>query len=165
MLGDHFRAEAAANAEANARLWDACLALGDDALTMAAGRPYPSILAGLQRLLNETLASVTVLEETVVRLDTGRRTLHLVAGNSDIPDRPGDLARAQAALDRRLDAVCGLLDDDLLLARVAPQEGEADPRPIGVGEVLRRLFIELAFRRGHVDAMLSLAPERVGGAG
>ena len=165
MLGDHFRAEAAANAEANAHLWDTCLAVGDDALRLRVGRPYPTILEGLQRLLTETLASVTALEETVVRLDTGRRTLHLVAGNSDIPDRPADLARAQTALDRRLEAVCALLDDDLLLARVPPQEGEDDGRPVGVGEVLRRLFIELAFRRGHLDAMLSSVPERVGGSG
>ena len=164
MLGDHFRAEAAANAEANARLWDTCLAVGDDVLKLPAGRPYPTILEGLQRLLTETLASVTALEETVVRLDTGRRTLHLVAGNSDIPDRPADLARAQAALDRRLEAVCALLDDDLLLARVPPQEGEDDGRPVGVGEVLRRLFVELAFRRGHLDAILSSVPERVGGS-
>ena len=164
MLGDHFRAEAATNTDANARLWEACLAVGDDALSMAAGRPYPSILAGLKRLLLETLRSVTALEETVVRLDTGRRTLHLVAGNSDIPDRPADLARAQAALDRRLEAVCTMLDDDLLFARVADLDGEDSRRPVGVGEVLRKLFAELAFRRGHLDAMLTTIPERVGGA-
>lgn len=164
MLGDHFRAEAAANSEANTRLWEACLLRDDGALTFASGRPFPSILSGLQRLLLDTLESVTALEETVVRLDTGRRTLHLVAGNSDIPDRPADLARAQVALDRRLEAVCELLDDDLLFARVVTPDGEDDGRPVGVGEVLRRLFADLAFRRGQVDAMLSIVPERVGGA-
>ncbi len=164
MLGDHFRAEAAANTEANARLWDACLALGDEALVAEAGRPYASILAGLQGLLTETLHSVTAMEETVVRLDTGRRTLHLVAGNSDIPDRPEDLARAQAALDRRLEAVCSLLDDDLIVSMVATPDDAESRRPVGVGEVLRRLFVELPFRRGQLDAMLSTVPEYAAGS-
>ena len=164
MLGDHFRAEAAANTEANARLWKACLERGDDALTLGVVQPFASVLSGLQRLLMDTLYAVTALEETVVRLDTGRRTLHLVAGNSDIPDRPADLVRAQVALDRRLEAVCELLDDDLLFARIETPDGEDNARPVGVGEVLRRLFADLAFRRGQLDAMLSIVPERVGGA-
>ena len=165
MLGDHFRAEASANAEANTRLWEACLALGDGALTVAASGPYPSILAGLQRLLLDTLEAATALEETVVRLDTGRRTLHLVAGNSDLPESPADLAKAQAALDRRLDAVCSLLDDDLLFSRVDIPGQDNEHRPVGMGEVLRRLFATLAFRRGQLDGMLCAVPERVDGSG
>lgn len=146
-LRDHFVHMARNNAWSNARLYGACRQL--DAAALAAPRTsfFPSILATLQHLWIVDEFYVDGLERAGrgagVWLDDGKLT--------DVES----LWRAQAALDRRLHAVCERAATDADLEAPVALERPDGPKIDRARDILAHLFVHQIHHRGQVHAMLS----------
>lgn len=152
-LGHHFATMAYNNAWANHRLLRACLALDDEAFVALRTGFFGSIMATLNHKLTVDWFYVAALERGLAGAPVdpeGRRYFE--------PEHPfvgcAPLALAQAAVDRRLIALCvGLGADDLQrTAGVSWRAGVAHER---IDRLLAHLFEHQIHHRGQAHAMLS----------
>jgi len=143
---DQLRLMARNNAYANERLYEACCALSDDEFAAPRAGFFPSIVQTLNHNWEVDRYYLDALSE---------------AGQGpavfDVPPltAPGELAEAQAEVDRKLIAFCdGLEEADLV--RTVPQDrgrnGTWDER---IDHTLLHLFQHQIHHRGQVHAMLA----------
>ncbi|MGH8779499.1 DinB family protein [Paraburkholderia sp.] len=144
----HYAAMARNNAWSNARLFNACVALDDDAFAA----PRTSFFPSLRLTLNHVLLVDRYYLDALV---DGGEGLTIFDDEEPWP-RATDLWAAQSHTDRELIAFCDALDATALDREVRIDRG---PR-IGihretVGVVLPHLFIHQIHHRGQAHAMLS----------
>lgn len=141
-----FRAMAYNNAWANHRLLTACAALTPEAFAAARTSFFPSLAATLNHILTIDWFYVDALEGG----DLGPR-----AWEVEIPcPLLADLKREQAAVDRRLVAVCealteASLGEDVHVKRISRVQVERRDR------LLMHLFQHQVHHRGQAHAMLA----------
>jgi len=143
----HLRAQACNNAWANYRLLKACAGLSSAELAAERTGFFPSILLTLNHIYLVDWFYISALEGDCV----GRTIFDPPIHHETIPD----LATAQAAMDRRLIAVCeGLRDDGDLAATVLQlRDGWVQEEP--VDRTLLHLFQHQIHHRGQVHGMLA----------
>ena len=152
-LAQHFRTEAYNNAWANHRLLAACAALTPEEFLARRTSFFPSIKATLNHILTVDWYYLDMLE----RARDGRSPNPEAARFFD-PEEPfdacADLAREQAAADRRLVALCESLGDaDMDKPVTIPRRD--GPMRDRVRRILAHLFQHQIHHRGQVHAMLS----------
>jgi uncharacterized damage-inducible protein DinB len=152
-LAEHFRTEAHNNAWANHRLLAACAALTSEEFHARRTSFFPSIKATLNHILTVDWYYLDMLE----RSRDGRPPNAEAARFFD-PEEPfdayADLAREQAAADRRLVALCESLGDGDLDRPVTIPRRDGPMRD-RVRRILAHLFQHQIHHRGQVHAMLS----------
>ena len=141
----YFRAQAYHNAWANHRLLTACSRLPPPELSARRTGFFPSIIHTLNHILTVDWLYVGSLEG---------RSVHY-AGFEEIPcPLLADLKQEQKAVDRRLIALCGVLDDSRLEETIDIDRGDwVQTEP--VDRTLLHLFQHQIHHRGQVHAMLS----------
>lgn len=142
-LLDHHRRMARNSLWSNDRLYRAVLSLGPGEFEAARTSFFPSIKATLNHLLEVDLFYMAFLEER------GTQSTFV-----DV-DEVGELALAQAGVDRRLVEFCDKLARNDLDRRVITDRGEAGRIPERIGDLLAHLFVHDIHHRGQVHAMLS----------
>lgn len=142
-LLDHHRRMARNSLWSNDRLYRAVLSLGPGEFEAARTSFFPSIKATLNHLLEVDLFYMAFLEER------GTQSTFV-----DV-DEVGELALAQAGIDRRLVEFCDRLARNDLDRRVITDRGEAGRIPERIGDLLAHLFVHDIHHRGQVHAMLS----------
>jgi uncharacterized damage-inducible protein DinB len=144
-LIDHCRAMARNNAWSNARLFEACMQLSDEAFAAQRVSFFPS----LQMTLNHIL-----LVDRYYLADLKGEGRQIQENKIPYP-RSIDLAAAQAAQDRELVAFCdGLAETDL--DRIVPidrKDGIAYRETVRA--ILAHLFMHQIHHRGQAHAMLA----------
>ena len=152
-LARHFATEAYHNAWANHRLHKACAQLGDAEFAAARTGFFPSLKATLNHILTVDGYYLEVLERSLADLPP-----HPDPGRHFVPEEPfarlPELAREQAAADRRLIAVCESLEDARLDATVLLPRSSGVQRDYA-GRILAHLFQHQIHHRGQAHAMLS----------
>ena len=149
-LAAHFRAMARNNAWANARLLEACAALGPEAFAA----PRTSFFPSLRATLNHSYAVDQYYLDALEQAGVGP------AAFADAPDfaDPAALAAAQAASDRRLIAFCDRLTGPDLDRSVPTDRGGHGTIPERVDALLAHLFQHQIHHRGQAHAMLAGTP-------
>ena len=143
---DYLLAQAQNNAWANHRLLEACAGLAQEELEAPRVGFFPSLLATLNHILIVDWLYVDALEGG----DLGP-----AAYADELPCKNlADLRREQAAVDQRLVAFCGGLDDRALGRRVRLIREDGD-RFERCDRVLLHLFEHQIHHRGQAHAMLS----------
>lgn len=138
------RALAHNNAWANHRLLSACARLDRDALAMVRTSFFPSIIHTLNHILAVDWFYVSALEGD---------SIGTAAFEPEIPcPEFSDLAREQAAIDRRLIRVCEDLGDS---DRIVEIRRATRVQRETAGRTLLHLFQHQMHHRGQVHAMLS----------
>ena len=152
-LAQHFRTEAYNNAWANHRLLAACAALTPEEFRARRTSFFPSIKATLNHILTVDWYYLDMLE----RARDGRSPNPEAARFFD-PEEPfdacADLAREQAAADRRLVALCESLGDGDMDKPVTIPRRDGPMRD-RVRRILAHLFQHQIHHRGQAHAMLS----------
>ena len=143
---DYFRAMAQNNAWANHRLLSACTRLSQEAFEAERTGFFPSIRHTLNHILYVDWFYVDDLEGG--RLGPGAWAVEVPC-----PD-VASLIREQAAVDRRLIAICDGLTADRLAVPVTLDRGNRD-QVERTDRVLLHLFQHQIHHRGQAHAMLS----------
>ncbi len=142
----YFRAMAHNNAWANHRLLGACARLGDAAFQAERVSFFPSIMATLNHILVVDWFYVDALEGG---------SLGPKAWENEVPcPTMAALIPAQAAVDRRLIAVCEALTDASLAARTRMHRADRIQTD-RTDRVLLHLFEHQIHHRGQAHAMLA----------
>src|SRR5919106_5808504 len=143
----HFRAMARNNAWANARLLEACEALGPEGFVAPGTSFFPSISATLNH-------SYWVDQFYLDALEQGGRGAAIGDATPDSPE-PAALRAAQAASDARLIAFCDHLTGRDLDRVVPTDRGDEGIVPERVHALLAHLFQHQIHHRGQAHAMLA----------
>jgi uncharacterized damage-inducible protein DinB/8-oxo-dGTP pyrophosphatase MutT (NUDIX family) len=143
----HFRAMARNNAWANARLLEACEALGPEGFSAPGVSFFPSIRATLNHLYAVDQYYIAALEEAGLG----------PAAFREAPDfaEPAALRTAQAASDVRLIAFCDRLTGADLDRSVVTDRGSGVRVPERIDALLAHLFQHQIHHRGQAHAMLA----------
>ncbi len=145
-LVTYFRAQAHNNAWANHRLLSACGQLNQAELTARRSGFFPSIIHTLNHILTVDWFYVSALEGDCIGPS---------AYDPEIPcSAIADLDREQRACDRRLIAVCEVIDETELAAEASLLRDGWIQRE-RKGRILLHLFQHQVHHRGQVHAMLS----------
>jgi uncharacterized damage-inducible protein DinB len=146
-LRDHFRQLAAYNGWANARLYEAALALDEEAYR----RPVGVFFSSLHGTLNHVLV-------------TDRIWLRRLTGEGDHPDRLDailyddrlQLASARAAEDRRLVRVVDGFDEQAYARPITYRTTRGVAHEQALADILAHLFNHQTHHRGQAHACLSI---------
>jgi uncharacterized damage-inducible protein DinB len=146
-LREHFRQLAAYNGWANARLYEAALALDEEAYR----RPVGVFFSSLHGTLNHLLV-------------TDRIWLKRLTGEGDHPDRLDailyddrrELASARAAEDQRLVRVVEGFEEQAYAQPVAYRTTRGVAHEQALADILAHLFNHQTHHRGHAHACLSI---------
>jgi uncharacterized damage-inducible protein DinB len=144
--GIYFRAMAHNNAWANHRLHAACAKLGEEELRRTRTSFFPSLALTLNHIRLVDLFYIDALE--------GGSQGYTVFADHDRPPAFEVIRREQAALDRRLIAFCGELDEAALAAPASiHRQGRVQTER--ADRLLLHLFQHQIHHRGQAHAMLA----------